>query len=263
VAALVRKEWLDLRGTWAPWLPALLMVPVLALPFLLAVVIPSLAGEPLEESDFAGQLPEVARAWPALAALSTRAAVQALLFQQFLVLVVLVPVSGAMSIAAHSVIGEKQGRTLEPLLVTPVTALELLLAKVLAALAPALALEAAAVAVYLGAVAAAADAGVLRLIVSWRTVLLAGVVGPLAALVALQLVVLSSTRAKDPRSAQQVGVLVVLPIVGLVVGQSVGAFWLTGPVLLGGVLALALAWVGLLLLSVAAFDPERILTRWR
>jgi ABC-2 type transport system permease protein len=239
------------------------MLPVLGLPFLLALVIPSLANEPLEDSDFAEQVPAVVRAWPALAAVPVRVAVQALVFQQFLVLVVLVPVSGAMSIAAHSVIGEKQGRTLEPLLVTPLTPLELLLAKVLAALAPALVLEVVAVALYLGTIALVADGGVLPLVASFRTAVLAGVVAPLASLVGLQLVVLSSTRAKDPRSAQQVGVLVVLPIVGLVVGQSVGAFWLTAPVLLASALGLALAWVGLVGVSVAAFDPERILTRWR
>ena len=43
-----------------------------------------------------------------------------------------------MSVAAYSVIGEKQARTLEPLLATPITTFELLAAKVLGALLPAL-----------------------------------------------------------------------------------------------------------------------------
>ncbi len=124
-----------MRGTLAPWLPGLLMIPVIALPFVFAVVVPRLAGEPLEQSEFAEHIDAVRRAWPALSALSPRAAVQVFVFQQFLTLVLLVPVSGAMSLAAYSVIGERQGRTLEPLLATPMTSVEFLLAKVAAAVA--------------------------------------------------------------------------------------------------------------------------------
>ena len=53
-----------------------------------------------------------------------------------------------MSVAAYSVVGEKQARTLEPLLATPITTFELLSAKVLASLLPALALTALMFAVY-------------------------------------------------------------------------------------------------------------------
>jgi hypothetical protein len=72
------------------------------------------------------------------------------LFQQFLVLLVLSPVAASMSLAAASVVGEKQARTLEPLLATPITTFELLLAKILGAFLPALALSMACFAVYAG-----------------------------------------------------------------------------------------------------------------
>ena len=42
-----------------------------------------------------------------------------------------------MSVASDSIIGEKQARTLEPLLATPITTFELLAAKILGALLPA------------------------------------------------------------------------------------------------------------------------------
>lgn len=263
VAALWWKDWLEARGTLAPWLPGLLMVPVLALPFVLALVVPALANEPLERSEFADQLARAAGAWPALRGLPAAAGVQALIFQQFLVLTVLVPVSGAMSLAAHGIIGEKQARALEPLLATPLSTLELLLAKVLAALAPALVLEGAALLLYFGAIGALAEPGVLAALASVRTLLVTGLVGPLAALVALQLVVLASTRARDPRSAQQVGVLVVLPLVGLMIAQSAGALWLPLAWLALAAMILLLAWLGLLAISVAAFSREHVLTRWR
>ena len=48
----------------------------------------------------------------------------------------LTTVTGGMSVAAHSVIGEKQARTLEPLLATPLKTSELLAAKVISAAIP-------------------------------------------------------------------------------------------------------------------------------
>ena len=53
-------------------------------------------------------------------------------------LFLLTPITGAMALAAHAVVGEKQARTLEPLLATPITTFELLVAKVLGALLPTL-----------------------------------------------------------------------------------------------------------------------------
>jgi ABC-2 type transport system permease protein len=134
---------------------------------------------------------------------------------------------------------------------------------VLAALAPALMLETVALVLYGGAVAATAEPGVLGALMSGRSAVLLFLLGPLAALLGLQLVVLSSTRARDPRAAQQIGVLVVMPIVGMLVGQSAGTFWLTGLQLLIVAATLAALWLGLLALSAATFDGERVLTRWK
>ena len=63
------------------------------------------------------------------------------LFQQFLMVFLLMPITGAMALAAHAIVGEKQARTLEPLLATPITTTELLIAKVLGALVPTLAIS--------------------------------------------------------------------------------------------------------------------------
>ena len=49
------------------------------------------------------------------------------------------------------------------------------------------------------------------------------VLGPLAALAALQMAVCVSSRVNDARTAQQIGVVVILPVPGLLVGQLFGA----------------------------------------
>ena len=67
----------------------------------------------------------------------------------------------------------------------------------------------------------------------------------------------------DPRSAQQIAVLLVLPLVIVLVGQIAGAFVITSTVLLLMSLALGAVWVLLILFSVALFERETILTRWK
>src|SRR4029077_19825070 len=126
---------------------------------------PRLTGQSIADDRSFRQV--IARAeiiMPALAALPPQVAAEAFLFQQCLLLFLLAPIIGAVSLAAYSVVGEKQGRTLEPLLTTPVSAAELLLAKPLASFAPALVIEAAGLAIYLGFVAAVASPGVLPLL---------------------------------------------------------------------------------------------------
>lgn len=262
VRALLWKERLELRGSLAPFVPGLLMFGVLVVPFAIAVGVPAVSGEAFDDPDLVEAVDAVREFWPAVAGLDRHAAIQAFLFQQFLMLLVLVPVSGAISLAAHGVVGEKHARTLEPLLATPVTPLELLLAKVLSALWPALVLEAVAAALYFAGIGWLASPGVLGALTTGRTALVLAGLGPIAALLALQLVVLASTRAKDPRTAQQVGVFVILPILVPVMAQGIG-WWVSGTVVLTATAAGAALWLVLLCLSVALFDQERILTQWK
>ena len=56
--------------------------------------------------------------------------------QQFLAFFLLMPAYIPLSIATFSIIGEKQARTLEPVLATPIRTLELLVGKAIAALVP-------------------------------------------------------------------------------------------------------------------------------
>lgn len=139
--------------------------------------------------------------------------------------------------------------------------LELLLAKVLASFLPSIAIEGIGLLLYLLLVAALAEPGVVAALVTFRSLVLVGLIGPLAALAALQLTIAVSSRVNDPRSAQQIAVLLVLPLVLLLIGQIAGAFVVTTTILLLLAGALGAVWLLLILFSVALFDRERILTR--
>jgi ABC-2 type transport system permease protein len=261
VRALLGKELLDAARNRAALVPvAIVALLSVALPLGLAIAIPALTGQPLSgDADMTGIVERlgIGRGLPS----ETR--LQIFLFQQFLLLFLLTPVTGAMALAAHAVIGEKQARTLEPLLATPVTTAELLVAKVLGALLPTAAMTLAALGLFAGLVAWLAEPGVAGAVFDARALVLIGGVGVGVALVALQTAILISSRVNDARTAQQFGVLIILPLTVLLAAQFSGMFWLSARTLAAMALALLVLWVLLTALSVAVFDREAILTRWR
>lgn len=264
ITTLMGKELREFRASPTALIPVVLVVVVCTvLPFLVVVILPWATGQSITSDKTFQQVLTLARQrTPDLAALPVAAAAQVFLFQQFLLLYLIAPIVGAVSLAAYSVVGEKQGRTLEPLLTTPMSTAEILVAKVLASFLPSLVIEAVGLFLYFGAIAVLALPGVASSMFSLRTVLLVAVLGPFASLAALQATIAVSSRVNDPRSAQQVAVLVILPLIGMLIGQMAGAFFITTAVLVLLCAAMIAAWVVLILLSVALFERETILTRW-
>jgi len=261
VRALLAKEFLDLRRNRAALVPvAMITVLSLGIPFAVVVGIPATTGQPLGDDPGLQRLSAVVASEHEL---SPNGRIELFLFQQFLMLFILTPITGAMSLAAHAVIGEKQTRTLEPMLATPVTTLELLLAKVLGALLPTLAISLIGLVLYFALIAAFGDVGVFRAMLSVRSAILVLVLGPAAALVALQGALVISSRVNDPRTAQQFSVLLIMPLAVALVGQFVGRMWMSVAFLAFVGVGLFGVWVLLTVLSVALFERESILTRWR
>lgn len=261
VRALVGKELIDVARNRAALVPvAFVALMSLALPFALAVFVPSLTGKPLGGDADLMMLADRAGAGTGL---PPEARVQAFLFAQFLVLFLLTPVTGAMALAAHAIIGEKQARTLEPLLATPVTTAELLVAKVLGALLPTAAVTAVAFGAYVIGVWRLALPGVAAAVFGARALVLVGGVGLGVSLVALQAAILISSRVNDARTAQQFGVLIILPLTALLVSQFTGVVWIPTWALALAAAGLLALWALLTALSVAVFDRESILTRWK
>jgi len=265
VAALVGKELAEIRHNRSALLPVLSVALLsMLLPFFIGLAIPRITGDQLSsDNDLVQALARAGGELPRAMALPDEAAVQAFVFHRFLTLLLLVPVTGAITFAGHSLVGEKLGRSLEPLLASPLTTVELLIGKVIGALIPSMLVMAGTFALYLLGIGLLAEPGVLRAMVDPRTLLLVGALGPVASLVALQVGVLVSARVNDPRTAQQFGALLILPLTGLFMAQIAGVFVLTTGMILTLLAALLLVWVLLLSLGVRLFDRETILTRWR
>jgi ABC-2 type transport system permease protein len=259
IAALAAKELAELRA--APLVlagPLVMLLTAVATPFAVAVGVPWWTGESLASSEDL-----VSLAGEALGtSLELEAAAQAFLIGQFVPLLVLVPVVGAMTLVTTSIVDEMRGRSLEPLLATPITTLELLVAKAGSAFVVALALLAAGGVLAATAAATLAEPGVLRALATPRALAIVAGLAPAAAAAALMLGVVASSRAKDARAAQQFSLLIVLPLVALFVsrlgdGDGVDMATLLAWTVAGWILAAVFAIVG-----VRVFDRERILTRW-
>lgn len=265
ISALANKDARELLRNPGAIFPPLLMVLASLIPaFLVAIGAPMIAGRTLEESgDFVEESVRAIEMIPELAGLAGNALIQAFLFHQFALLLLMVPVVAATSLATHAVIGEKQARALEPILATPISTLELLIAKTLTPFVFALALTWAAAALYVGGILVAAEPGVWRTFLGPRTVIMFVILGPLVEMATLQVSVLVSSRAHDPRSAQQFTSLIILPITAVFIAQLMGAFIIAPTALLLGALGVLVLNAVLLWAGVRVFQRETILTRWR
>jgi ABC-2 type transport system permease protein len=178
----------------------------------------------------------------------------------FLMMPLLVPVT----IASYSIVGEKVSRSLEPLLATPITTTELLLGKGLAAALPGVIMLWAAYGIFLvAAYFLAASPRVFSVFIDPMWVVAMFVLAPLLTILAVNLGIIISSRAGDPRSAEQMGAFVLLPLLILFIGGMSGlialnqtTFWVTSAII--AVLDLVT-----LYFAVKLFQRETILTRWR
>src|SRR5918992_1000661 len=228
VVAVLVKELRDLLGN------KLLIAAVMAPALIFAAIPTGLVAllELLELHD--EQLRQVEQFTRAFPDLPPRLAAQGFIVLNFMAYFLLIPAMVPMAIATQSVIGEKQTRSLEPQLATPLEVSELLIGK-----------------------------AVLTILVFndvWQVAMISLV--PLICLFSVLLGIIVSSRVNDPRTAQQIGGFIVIPIIGVAIAQFFGgsaSFTLeqviVGDLIVAGLIGLALmfgSWV---------FDREAILTR--
>jgi ABC-type Na+ efflux pump permease subunit len=200
---------------------------------------------------------------PAARGLDPKEAVQGFIATYFLILFMLIPTVVPLTMAIYSVIGEKASRTLEPLLAAPVGVGELLFAKSLASMVPSVVVTWIAYAVYLGSVKSLGSQAAVNAVTAPRWILAIVVMVPLLTLLSVNLGILISTRVNDVRVAQQIGGLVVVPVVGIGIAQVTGQVVLNNESFIGFSLFLIVLDAAVFFLARLAFQRENILVRWR
>ncbi len=257
IGVILRKEWLELFKN------KLILYTILFPPALLTilpiVVIYLIGRGPVETEDAELYL----RIAPQLVGWSPTEIMQWAMANQFLLLFLIAPLIVPLTIAAHSIVGEKQQRSLEPLLATPITVAQLLLGKIAAAVLPAVSVTWVCYAVFVAVLPTIVSARVYAVLANGMWLFAMLVIVPLACFLSVCVGIIVSSRVTDPRVAQQIGSVIIVPLIAVSLVQIAGRLLLTTR---GFVLAAVLiALVDALTFSVSTrlFQRESILIRWK
>lgn len=267
ILAIVRKDLLVLVRSKGVLIP-LIIVPLtlsIALPGFMASI-PRLAGV-MGEAELQDMDELLAQVSDGLAAQLRPYRAE----QQLIVLLVvyflapmflILPLMVASVIAADSVAGEKERKTLEAILYTPTTDGELFLAKVIAACVPAILVAWGGFVAYAITVNWAAWPSMQRIFfpnLMWIVLVLW--VAPAIAVLGLSFTVAVSSRVNSYQEAYQIGGVVVVPVIALIVSQVTGLVYLNVTLLL--VLGLGFWLVNGILLRIGrrAFSRSRLTAR--
>jgi ABC-type Na+ efflux pump permease subunit len=267
ISIVFKKDWLEIRRNWQVLLP-IIVVPLMfsvLLPTII-VLIPNLS--PMQPTSLQGfealiaSLP--ANIQDKIAGMTPQQVLIYIMTLYFFApLFLIIPLMASSVISSDSFAGEKERKTIEALLATPISDSELFTGKVLVSFVPAMIVTVASFAIYSTAV----DITTLSLFngtlllpnADWLIIILG--LAPTLALTSIGLTVIISAKVKGFREAQQISVVLLIPVLALVFAQASGAV-LFGPIivtLLIGIFAL----LNLLVFytGVKVFKREEILSK--
>lgn len=186
-----------------------------------------------------------------------------ILTSTFSEIIILIPAVVSVLIGATSVVIEKNNRSLEPLLATPITTTELMIGKALTPFVPAIMLSFAAYGVVIPAVDYLTYSVFGGYILPTRMMLYQMfVMAPLIGLFGTFVALFISTKIKDVRAAQQVSMLSVMPLLLILIVGTI-ALASTYYLLLAVTLIIVAAVVGFARLTIKQFNRESILISWK
>jgi ABC-2 type transport system permease protein len=244
ISAIARK---DLKATFSS---KKIWVPMIILPVLLCILFPAIfsyfglhtgimVGESAKELEkpinaFIQSFPNSSMR-DTLVALPTLGLKSVYYFLNFMMIpfFLIVAIINSMVTSSNSFAGEKERNTLETLLFAPISIAELFVGKVIASLIPSISITFGAFlvnAVIVNIIAYPYFEEILFINANWL-ILMFWVI-PTLVLFNIVLNVLVSARVKSFQEAQQFGGLMVLPVVGIIVSQASGLFFLSPLVLL-------------------------------
>lgn len=188
---------------------------------------------------------------------------QGALFNAALLYFLILPVMIPVTLGVYSVVGEKEQGTLEPLLATPLSDLELFLGKSIVAVVPAVFLTWAVFGLFLLAASRMIPGGIPEGVLGLPWLLSIYALSPLMAQFAALVAMIISSRSTDSRAAYQFAGLAVVPsLIPLIVYSArLTAVDLKFVGIEGGALLIVNA--VLLFLGIKLFRREEILTRWK
>ncbi len=260
INTIIRKEWADVRRNKLV-LSVVLFVPLLmtAIPLVMLGIMGRVGVSQSDYEEIGAMLKN-----PLFQGLSPVEAIQSTMASNYLVLFLMMPLMVPVTIAAYSIVGEKVTRSLEPLLATPISTAKLLLAKGLAAAIPGIITAWLSYLLFLiGARFLSISDRVFNIFLNPMWLIAMLIVAPLLTVMAVNVGIIVSSRTSDPRAAEQLGSIIILPLMVLFIGPLVGFIQLNVTTFIIVALITLVLDVVLVYLGVKLFQRETILTRWK
>jgi ABC-type Na+ efflux pump permease subunit len=259
---IFRKDWIEVRRNWE------VMGPIVILPLILAVGVPAMfilipgaigSGNVSGLGALLANLPDSIRA-EVRGMTPTQSIFYLMLVYVFSPFFLMIPTMASSVISSDSFAGEKERRTIEGLLATPLTDGELLMGKILVSFVPSMLITTISWVAYTTVV----DLGALSLFgrpilptLNWFLLILG--LAPTFSSATIGLTVMISARVKGFREAQQLDALLVIPLVGLIIGQVTGVLMLTPSIIIVIILILVILDYLIFQLALRVFAREKIL----
>lgn len=264
VLAFLAHESRDLRRN-SRVLPVFLVFPVLGI--VLSVGVACMGDAMVQEAARDPGMMAILRAaldLPEFAGLDLTQALTRYALRAIVGFYLLMPVAIASTAAAFSIVGEKQQRTLEPILATPVSDREFLLGKLLVCLIPTVAITWASAVIAILLVDAITLMRLQEIVLPDRFWMAGvGVLAPLLGGAVVLVTMRMSARSVDPQATVQASALAVVPGFLLVFGLFGKLLIASFPALLVGIALTALVDVWLFRRVERTFERDEILTRWK
>ncbi|MCX6383875.1 MAG: ABC transporter permease subunit [Actinobacteria bacterium] len=253
---IFKKEIKEVIRSKSVWVPSIILSLIFAV--IMPVVLSVGSGSLLKNPDTAKLLSKI------LAGYDPFTALVMFLSKQLLIFLLLVPAMIPSLIAPTSITLEKESRTLEPLLATPVKTSELLLGKTLTSIIPAFVISTfnfILLSVTIDIISFPKLGYIFLPNTEW--LITAFILSPAISFIITMVSLTISSRTTDVKSAQGIGSAVILPIYAIVGMQIVGLFVLNSVYLLIASLVLIALCPIFLKLAIRVFDRENILTKWK
>ena len=255
---MIQKEWAELVHNKAIlWTMAL--IPILLVAMILAtdyfIIWADERGKDVDADEL--PIPEQLAHLPQIEAFVIQ------MNEQYMFYLFMIPMMLPVYIAAFSIIGEKQSKTLEPLLATPISTWELLAGKGIAATTPAVVLTWLSFAVMAIGVRLIAPPSVFIYGIRPVWVLSMLLFSPLLAFLSVLCGMIVSSRFNDPRAAQQITGIFIIPIISVSLVVLAGWVFVDVKMVFYASIATFVLDLTLLYFAVKIFQRETILTRWK
>jgi len=268
VILIFKKDWREIRRNWQ------ILLPIFVIPFMISVLLPMfILSTPSIISMPASSLAGIENLMKNLPK-NIQTEIKGMNIQQALIYIMLqyfiapfflvIPIMVSDVIASDSFAGEKERKTIEALLATPISDDELFMGKVLVAFIPAVIATTVSFLLYSFVV----DLYSLRLLngklilpnLTW--LLLVFCLSPTVALTSIGLTVTISTKVKGFREAQQISAGITIPILFMLIfGQVMGIVILGPQMIVFLTISFLVANFFLFSIGISLFGREEILSK--